>query len=613
MCGIFAAINLTDGFSPNEVNSFRHCTDLVSHRGPDDHGFELFDKKGMVELGTAFNVFLGHRRLSILDLSKAGHQPMQFNGYWIIFNGEIFNFEELRLRLVQKGVAFQTKSDTEVIIKAYEAYGPAVFAEFNGMWAFILLDFARKKILISRDRFSEKPLFYFKKGNSFYFASEIKQLTPLVPTLSPNISVVNQFILQNIRDHSSETFYSDISRVNAKAIWQIDIESGSIQKDLYWDYHREDVPLSRTDALEKFKFLLEDSVKVRLRSDVPVGALLSGGLDSSAIVQSIDPATLTNFNSFSFVSDDKRISEDYFIDTLVKNHPHKNTKFKLSSTESKDLLNAVIRTQDEPFSVFSVVAEYSIFKTIRSNTDYKVILSGQGGDEILMGYLKYYFFYLRHLLRERKFSTAMSNLLYALFRGTVLNQFKLSTAKRYIPFLIKRKNYLMNTDGLVNTWSLNTMSERQIADIDRFSVPVISAHEDRNSMAFGIELRYPFLDYRLVNYALSLDNSYKIDRGWTKLILRQSMNNLPSEIRWRKDKKGFSTPEESWLKNEWRDSIIQMIKTSVLAEYGVIDRDKFMIYFQSFLKGKAGISSKDIFVFLITEKWLRMNFGLGRN
>jgi asparagine synthase (glutamine-hydrolysing) len=608
MCGIFGAISFKEKFNESNWHQFKELSDLVSYRGPDGSGYYCADNNsGFEHLKDKFNLFFGHRRLSIIDLSLQGAQPMSKGNLVITFNGEIYNYLELKDELKSMGCLFETNTDTEVILKLYEKLGEKGFSKMNGMWAFAIYDKLKQKVVLSRDRFSEKPLFYFQDANHFYFSSEIKQLLPLVKKKSPNKTVLVNYLKQGVIDTNRETFFDSIYRIEAKTNLTIDLHSGKTEKYQYWVY---DTISFSGNPEEEFRYLLEDSIKLRMRSDVPVGCMLSGGLDSSSI--SIIAHQLSpNIETFSVVSNDKKMSEESFIDIVVKSKNVKNYKMIFDADHVIQNFDTVMRHQDEPFFNLSVLAGYSILKRIKEDTNIIVLLNGQGGDELLMGYLKYFYFYEKHLMKRGKYFKAADLLLSAIFNRTIINQFNLGKAKRYLPgYLYKKSSYINDGDvGLVDTWSFEDMRQRQILDIDKFSIPALCRYEDRNSTANSLEMRVPFLDYRLVSFCLNLSNDYKIKNGWTKYILRKVMNDLPKAISYRRDKKGFSVPEENFLRNELKNDILSIKQYSLLDEVGVINKNQFINYYNDFLRGKGQYTEfTDISRVYIAEKWARINF-----
>lgn len=603
MCGIFGAIKLLGGYTNQDYKSFVSATDLVNYRGPDYGDYKTFSLPD-VDCGNTFSIFLGHRRLSIIDLSENGRQPMSYDGLCIVFNGEIFNYLELKSELISLGEIFETNTDTEVILKIYKRYGEGGFSKLNGMWAFIIYDSINKLFIASRDRFSIKPLYYFKSEDRFYFASEIKQLLPFVSKREANEENLYSFLQQGLVEINNDTFFKGIKKIPPKQNLIIDLITRKARFNQYWNYEINRIQ-DEKEGIELFYELFKDSVEIRLRSDVNVGSLLSGGLDSSAITILAADILKEKFSSYSIVSNDSRYSEEKFIDIMGKQKYVNNRKLTFTPELVLDKLEQVMYHQEEPFGSLSIVAQYVIFEKIKKETDIIVVLSGQGGDEILMGYLKYFFFYLNQLRKKGKYVQAVSQIFHSIIQGTIISQFEIKTAKRYMPFLATRQQkHLTLKHKMIDTWSFTDLNERQIKDIDFFSVPSLAHFEDRNSMAHGLEVRNPFLDHRLVNAALSLTPELKIKNGWNKYVLRKAISELPPEIRWRKDKKGFTTPDNSWLKHELKPLIISSFTNSMLDRMGYIDSKLFLNYYQSFLKG-ARIYDKDIFRILCAELWFK--------
>jgi asparagine synthase (glutamine-hydrolysing) len=607
MCGIFGAIRFSGFFQSTDFGRFVSLTDLVSYRGPDDSGYlgltrancSTFQRRDALQL---FDVFLGHRRLSIIDLSSAGRQPMtDERGHWIVFNGEIFNFVELREELKAEGYDFRTGTDTEVILHLYDRFGESGFERMNGMWALALADLRSGRMVLSRDRFSIKPLYLLAQNEDLYFASEIKQLLPLIPKKKPNLEILSTFLAQGLLDHSLETFFCGITRVPPKTTIVVHLANGQIEKKKYWEYGKRESP-SLASAQEEFRELLIDSTRIRLRSDVKVGLLLSGGLDSSSLAIAARQAGVEELETYSVISDEAQFSEEFFIDSVNGSLGLKSIKFRFEIPHIDEMLYEVLRHSDEPFGGFSVIAQYGIFQTIKKNADATVLLSGQGGDEVLLGYLKFFFFHLRDLVQKGQYGAALNQIVSSAIRRTAVRQFRLSEAKRYIPFFL-RKNH-----KAVRVWAPNEMRSRQKADMDAYSVPALTHYEDRNSMAHSLEVRHPFLDHRLVDLALNLPPNWQFKGGWTKSLLRESFPELPDAVRWRKDKQPFTTPEELWLKRELPGLIKHTFQHSALEEFGVLDSKVFLEQYGSYRRGNRWVSFGDISRAFIAEMWAQQQW-----
>lgn len=610
MCGIFGAISFAEKFNQKDYNRFVELTDLVSYRGPDASDYKIFDTQKNTTENFQFDIFFGHRRLSIIDLSDEGKQPLFSDDCWIIFNGEIFNYIELREELKLKNHIFKTSTDTEVIIKVYKEYGESGFDKLNGMWAFALYDLKLNKIILSRDRFSIKPFFLFQNNQKVFFASEIKQLLPLLDKKELELDIMLVFLQQGLLDFNDNTLFKNIYRLKPKTNLIINLNSKEITEKKYWDYSNEPIVGSDESIFLKFRELFTDSVRIRLRSDVQIGSLLSGGLDSSVITFAALNFSGNSLKTFSVISNQKEFSEEKFIDIITQKLNIHNQKILLDADQLKNNIDKVIEHQDEPFNYFIPVAHFNLIKALNENSDIVVILNGQGGDETLLGYLRFYFFYWKKLLRGKEFSLLTKELFASVLNRTAIFQFRLNAAKRYMPQkLLSKKNFLLQKHNLINVWEFNDLRTSQINDIDYYSVPFLNRYEDRNSMAFSKEIRLPFLDHRLVDFLVNIQPDKKMRNGWSKYILRKSFPELPKQIRWRRDKKGFVLPESKWLKEDLRDSIQSIFSgKNFLSQFGLIDSNKFLEYYNDFLNGDRIIHPTDISRIFIAEKWLEKYF-----
>jgi len=613
VCGIFGAINRTGFFDGPDFDRFVALTNLVAYRGPDDCGhLPLTLKPVDSQRERLFDVFLGNRRLSIIDLSSSGHMPMSDGkGCWITYNGEIFNYLELRRELEARGHTFRTGTDTEVILHVYAEYGERGFDRLNGMWAFAIVDSRARKVVLSRDRFSIKPLYLFKSNGELYFGSEIKQLLPLLPALELNAGAMTAYLAQGLLDHDVETFFRGITRVPPATNVIISLDSGAIEERKYWRFQSTgSTSTSSKDLVEEFRALFFDSVRIRLRSDVKVGVLLSGGLDSSAVTTAVRQIGGEQLQTYSIVSEHEGYDERRFIDVMCQTGvPNRKVTFRVGDV--LDCLEQVLYYSDEPVAEFSVIAQYQLFAAIKNDSDVTVLLSGQGGDETLLGYLKFFFFHVQLLLKAGKYLDAMSLLAASSLHRTAVTQFRMSEARRYLQHDRRGIWQAMLRDSQrAPVWQCGDIRSRQIADISHYSVPALTHYEDRNSGAHSLEVRHPFLDHRLVNFVVNLPTELKIHQGWTKYILRAALPEMPAALRWRRDKQGFLVPEQLWLRRELVPVIRRRFRGSTLAELDILDDKKFLLYYDRFLTGNS-IASSDIARVLIAEIWAGQVFQSG--
>ncbi len=617
MCGIFGAINRTGFFDGPDFDRFVALTNLVAYRGPDDCGhLPLTLKPVDSRRERVFDVFFGNRRLSIIDLSSSGHMPMSDGkGCWITYNGEIFNYLELRRELEARGHTFRTGTDTEVVLHVYSEYGESGFDRLNGMWAFAIVDSRARKVVLSRDRFSIKPLYLLKSNGELYFGSEIKQLLPLLPALELNAGAMTAYLAQGLLDHDVETFFRGITRVPAGTNVIISLDSGNISGTIeerkYWRFESPgSTSASSKDLVEEFRALFFDSVRIRLRSDVKVGVLLSGGLDSSAVTTAVRQVGGEQLQTYSIVSEHEGYDERRFIDVMCQAGVA-NRKVTFRVGDVLDCLEQVLYYSDEPVAEFSVIAQYQLFAAIKNDSDVTVLLSGQGGDETLLGYLKFFFFHVQLLLKAGKFLDAMKLLAGSALHRTAVTQFRMSEARRYLQHDRRGIWQTMLRDSQrAPVWQCGDIRSRQIADICHYSVPALTHYEDRNSGAHSLEVRHPFLDHRLVNFVVNLPTELKIHRGWTKYILRAALPEMPAALRWRRDKQGFLVPEQLWLRRELVPVIRRGFRGSTLAELDILNDKKFLAYYDRFLTGNS-IASSDIARVLIAEIWAGQVFQSG--
>lgn len=564
MCGLAGIVNLNKKLV--ERKKIEQMIEIAKHRGPDDKGFLINQ-----------NVGLGHCRLSIIDLSEAGHQPMsnEDGTIWIVYNGEIYNYLELREELKKNGHQFKSNTDTEVVLYAYEEWGERCLNKFNGMWAFAIWDSKNQRLFCARDRFGIKPFYYYyDKNNSFVFSSEIKQLLTLQnihPT--PNDNVIYNYLTFGFENYSEETSFQNIKQLLGGHSLTIDLVSESptpIIKKWYL-FFEQNLAYSKSrrqdaDYYRYFYDLLEDSIKIRLRSDVPVGSCLSGGLDSSSIV-CIANKVLRSYGSYhqeaftsSFVQRDLD-EREYAEEIIRKTGCIKNFVFPNHETLSRDLED-LIWHQEEPFGSLSIFSQWCVMRAAKEK-NIKVLLDGQGGDELFLGYERYYVYFLESLLKQLRFKNFLREFI------LISKNSKLSIGqliKYFIYFSLpivrsrrsmQRSASVLNKDflrvqreiGLRNFFTFKNLPELQKKEILCLQLPHLLRYEDRNSMAFSVEARLPFLDYRIVEFVYRLSSDYKIKNGWTKYILRQSMAGiLPDKIMWRKRKIGFEVPQDYWLK-----------------------------------------------------------------
>lgn len=586
MCGI--ALIVGKGISPKLLEKMvQAMNDGAAHRGPDDEGIASFPGRNEQEPSVA----MGHRRLSIIDLTAAGHQPMSCSDgrYWITYNGEIYNYLELRKELTALGIKFHTSTDTEVLLSAYKVWGRDSLARFNGMFAFAIYDSVKRELFIARDRFGVKPLYYWRAKEGYTaFASEIGQIAAL-PHFSPQLNRERgyDFLNWSLTDHTEETLFLGVKQLQGGHYLHFNVDETAYPRPWY-RLNKEKPPLSYGDAIERFHDLFVDAVKLRLRSDVEVGSCLSGGIDSSSIVAVVDRLLERKLQSFSSCSREKEFDERVYIEALVKG---KDVEANYLYPDYKELfhdLDALTRHQGEPFASTSIYAQWQIFKSVKKR-NVPVMLDGQGADEQLAGYHSFYGYHLLEKLKKRQF-LPLAKEIAAIKRGHPHLSPILMLGSRLLPrHLHAPINKILGRATPSPHW-LDTKlfdiplkhphADSTIRDVAEWSenlllksnLPMLLRYEDRNSMAHSIESRTPFLDYRLVEFSLSLPSEYKLEGLWTKKILRESMSPyLPPSIAKRVDKMAFVTPEERWM-SQAKEPFEKLLKEAIELSNGLLKR-----------------------------------------
>ena len=556
MCGIAGFIDST---LTNGTTVLENMLQNIAHRGPDAR--HCYNHQ---------SAFLGHNRLSIIDLSHEADQPMHLDNISIVFNGEIYNYLELKKELSESGIVFKTQSDTEVILHAYQKWGANCVNRFVGMWAFAIWNNKTEELFCSRDRFGIKPFYYIAQGLKFYFGSEYKALkaSPLFSN-EINTQQVSRGLQMGWICYRDETYFSKIIALPAGHNMLFNGRTGELKSYAYWKLETGNYSsLSFEEKKQTFYALFADSIKLHMRSDVPVASCLRGGLDSSAIVSMIqhqNPGAV--YKTFSIYYEGRNdVDERPFVKKVIEKYPSLEPHY---FSPNDDLVQShfhhALYHADVPSTGSSFISQYFLMKLIGEN-GIKVVLDGQGADEYLAGYMHTYYRMVADLLKKMQWLKAIT-----LTRDLAKNQ-GLSGSKTLSHFgksilstfnnehhlySLEYKNYypFLSADTSSAPFELE---DQQGNKTDNFlyqllfntSLPSLLHYEDRNSMAFSIESRVPFLDHRLVEFCFTLNNEDKADTIFTKWIMRNALNGvLPHDITHRKDKKGFVTPgENKWLR-----------------------------------------------------------------
>ena len=602
MCGIFGQIGRID------TASALAASQLIRHRGPDDEGFLVagercvraffgpdtaittrrsaaHSSREMLQPDQAKDgdfLLLGHRRLSIVDLSPMGHQPMQFDTrYWMVYNGEVYNYREIRAELEELGRTFASDGDSEVIMAAYAEWGTGCLDRFNGMWAFAIFDAVESSLFLARDRFGVKPLYLWPRADGLAFASEIKAFAAY-PDWRPvaNFSRVRDFMVWNVLDHSSETLFQGVVQLPAGHSLMLDLRNRgtggagpfAMPKAIRW-YDVEAAAARRgAGTAGGVRDLLRDSVRLRLRADVAVGSCLSGGVDSSAIVSLMGrelgaTGGKANLRTITARSSDSAFDEGDYAKFVAESAGASPVEVVPSPEALFDNLDALVWHQDEPFVSTSIYAQWEVFRAA-ARENITVMLDGQGADEAFGGYRGFFGAALAGLVRRgrlaswaREVRAIRANVGFSYVRSVGYTlAYLLPGAVRFLGKLDSRSYSDLDwvspslarrghDDPLVRLGArADSVSAMSIAQIRSTNLPMLLRWEDRNSMAHSIEARVPFLDYRLVETAVATPDQDKVGGGLSKRILRDAMRGIvPDAILDRKDKMGFVTAEPLWM------------------------------------------------------------------
>lgn len=564
MCGIAGAVTTRSGLDLGPL--VREIVASQRSRGPDAEAVEAYESN-------MARVHLGHNRLSIIDLSTTANQPMADvnDRLRIVFNGEIYNYLELRVELEAAGARFATRSDTEVVLEAFKAWGADAFDRFIGMFALAIHDLRSGEILLARDRFGVKPLYYRSDGRTIVFGS-----TPTTIAAWAGAAPSLHYVARGLRfkyyeDETDASQYDGICALEPSHLLRVRPGADGIEltKTRYYDLAArvhaqvDELRDMGTAALEhRLRELLESACALRMRADVPVGVSLSGGVDSSSIA-GIVARDHAGVRGYSFARPDAPESEGPAVAELAA-HARIEPRWIWFVKNGNDLFRRTLAAQDAPFPSVSVMAQNEVFRSARADGTI-VLLGGQGGDEAFMGYRKFFLFYAQSILRGRRFAELPH------FLAAVL-PLAPAVLARAGTFWGERKRY--GGGGMETMLCLpafdpgdemgmragQTPLERQILDVTRFSLPTLLRYEDRNSMGNSIESRLPFMDQRVVEFGIALPERAKLGNGFGKHILRRAMNGvIPESIRVNRDKRGFDVDMTHWLATGLGDAVRETI------------------------------------------------------
>lgn len=641
MCGIAGLYSLTaEAANPRRLMK---ASQLISHRGPDSEGYLLLNTDtGACELRNGVDtepritypmvdapapfppdlIFL-HRRLAIIDPSPAGHEPMRLAGrddLWITFNGELYNYLEVRAELQAKGRIFTTECDVEVLLHAYDEWGVDCLNRFMGMFAFALWDQNKQRLWLARDRFGIKPLYYAASPSQFSFASELKAFQSLDPAAcQPNIEQVYWSLQYNAIFNPPQTFLKGVCELPGGCF--LLVENGIVKTPERWYSLALDqtspIPDSQS-AAEAFLDLMRDSVRLHLRSDVPVGTCLSGGLDSSTIVAlATDLLDGGSMNSFSVVYPVKGYDESRFVEIVADRYRTiKHVATPAAGRDYVDQLSSMVWHQDVPVTGTGLISQNTVMRLAQGQV--KVLLDGQGSDELMAGYLSHAVFYYRHLLRANpglwasNFPTFVMQVWQRYLPGFSFREFVSRTGHTLVHgrasqrFLspeaeqIARQSETRRIPGELP--GADALNNHLYQAVTCTSIPALLHYEDRSSMTYGIEARVPYLDHRLVEYVLRIPETLKIRGAEGKHIMRRAVSGiLPTEVANRKDKLGYPTPFATWSRTTLRGEISAYLEDVIFKREGY-DTGRLRSIWQQHL---AGVINADRLIhnLITTELW----------
>ena len=623
-------------------------TQVQAHRGPDGEGYVLVDPDGREKplavagsvrrsVGDApgrFRLGFGHRRLAVVDLTPLGRQPMGTEDglLWITYNGEVYNAAELRRELGAQGHRFRSTTDTEVVLEAYRRWGRSCLDRFNGMFAFAVWDGRDRSLFCARDRFGMKPFYYRLAEDRLLFASEIKAILQALPDRPcPNERILYDYLTVGRQDHTTDTFFDGVQQL-APGEWLLVREGPgrrgfSVERQRWWCLPVDSERVNLPEAAARTRELLEDSVRLELRADVPVGSCLSGGLDSSSLVCLMRRALPADvpITTVSSCHEDPRFDERPYVHAVLSATGAGNHQVFTDGAALFAELPTIIWHQDEPFAGTSILAQWAVMKAA-SRVGLKALLDGQGADELLFGYPYFHGARLADLIKGGRWLAAFRDqaawrrehgslppaALATLVAG-LLPPVSVRTLRRW---MVRDRDWLAPSfDRAWRGGTTNGPPEREVADrsvvksrMERAvteDLPALLHYEDRNAMAFSVEARLPFLDHRLVEWLAGQPADCKLRQGVTKVVLREAMAGiLPETVRLRSDKMGFVTPEDRWLRVELRPQVEAMLDSDRVRSRPYWRQTVLKDWYRQYCEGRLTIGPV-VWRWVNLEGWLR--------
>ncbi len=616
MCGI--SLIVRSGLENEKVRAdLARINQLQIHRGPN---FQDLWSEELPHLNLTIGI--GHQRLSILDLSSGANQPMVSprKKSVLAFNGEIYNFQSLAGLVDDELSALPSRGDTATLLAMLDMFGANAHEHLNGMWAFIYYNRQNNDLILSRDRFGMKPLYYYCDQEQLIVTSEIKPILDISRTkFKVNTDSVGRYLFQSLLNTNEETFFDSINSIPASSFVRIPLNSFAPKSGLtlpavpYWRHPmRGGEAQVISDPIGMLREAIRKSVGRHLLSDVPSALFLSGGLDSSSLLTAAIEATGKAPHCFSVISSSEQISEEAHIRLMASTCGIEPTYLNVDQNPEYYLesLPELCRYNEQPVTTFTVAAHSDLVR-LAKQSGYTVLLTGQGIDEQLGGYNKFFYIHLMDSLRKGKLAEFFLQSGGALFNSEIYREFRIAEAKRYIPFLRDwvKASYLgeeLENARFFSMTAAKGLREREAVDLFETSLPAILHYEDRMSMRHSCEMRVPFLDLEIVNILANLPEKWHIRGGVTKYALRSAMSPLlPKRIAFRKDKKGFSLPEERWIRELFAPRIVEKFSGDAhIYQHGFARKDGVLKLLDRFRAAAAGVGSKDIFNLYCLEVWL---------
>lgn len=615
MCGLLGVVDYKNNI---DTSLFKEMLNSLKHRGPDDEGIEIFSLNSC-------SVLLGHRRLSIIDISSSGHQPMFYQHLAIIYNGESYNFKDIRQELIVEGYSFDSNSDTEVILKSYHFWGIDCVERFRGMFAFAIYDSEQQEIIIFRDRAGVKPLYYSQTDEALIFSSELKPLLNY-PDFNKDIDfeAVSSY-LQFGYIHAPKTIFKSVQKLLPGHYLKYDIASKELVKECYWNidsFYENQV--AREDVTEALEATMIEAFNLRMIADVPVGIFLSGGIDSSLVAAIVQKNSKMPVNTFTIGFEDKSFDESSYAKEIAKYLGTNHTELICKKDDVLATIKKLPKIFDEPFADSSAIPTVLVSELAKQKVS--VVLSGDGGDELFCGYTSYALMEKRfRLLSKIPFKRIVNKLLNLililifmfdrvnekLYRKIVklknilehediVNSFKVSNSiftKDEIKKLIK-EDYYFSEDVPATTSNLEKM---MISDFKGYLPDDLMVKVDRSTMSTSLEGREPFLDHKIIEFAASIPISHKKN----KKILKDVLARYMPEYLFIREKQGFGIPINSWLRKDLKYLVDQYLSEELINEYNVFNYDYVSKLLELFYAEKNDDSK--IWVLLMFQMWFSEN------